>query len=142
MAGKQTTLTYGQPQKIAEGNQLFTATKVEFTSALGEYPKGGVALVPTSLGLTVGLISAAWATPLAETKIATEKEGGWKAWPTEVCLYGKTAESPENIVLYQKAVLVLFQSPAEKLAMLELVEGEAVAKSLGEYSCTVFAFGK
>ena len=140
MAGKATTVAYGTPFKYAAGGLWLTATQIEITAATGEYPKGGIALVPASLGLTVGLVAAAWCTPLAEKKVKTEKEGGFKVYPASVRLYGEVDEAGGQIFLYEKPVFIVETNEAAKKSGLELEEAEG--KSLGEYTSIVYAIGR
>lgn len=139
MAGKATTLAYGEPfvQKI--GGMLFSQTKVEITSATGEYPKGGILVVATSLGLTDGLVASAWSTPMTEKKALTKKEGGYKLYPSEIRLFGEVAGGPPT-TFYAEPVLVLSTNAVAKKEGIELEEAEG--KSLGEYTAYIFAFGR
>lgn len=139
MAGKATTLAYSEPFVTKVGGLLFTQTKVEITSATGEYPKGGILIVATSLGLSTGEVASAWSTPMAEKKALTKKEGGYKLYPTEVRLFGEVSGGPPA-TFYAEPVLVLSTNAVAKKEGIELEEAEG--KSLGEYTCYIFAYGR
>lgn len=138
MAGKIENFAYSEPFVTKIGGLLFSQTKVECTAATGEYPKGGIIVKPEKLGMTDGLVAASWSTPLAEKKVLTKKEGGWKAYPTSILLYGEVDKAP--VLFYSEPVLVAYQAGKEKEFELELTEAEG--KGLAEYTCYIYAIGR
>jgi hypothetical protein len=106
-ASKATGFEYAEPTvRISIGGRIFTQVEAKIIGEKEEYPKGGIPIDYTKLGLTDALVDSIWA-----NLIVSEKEA-YKSYDCQVI----------------KGNLVIWQAGKEKEFSPELEEGKGALK--------------
>lgn len=116
-ASKAKGFSYGEPFKVSIGGRFFTQTVLSIVGEEEEYPKGGIPIEASKLGLPDGLADVMWA-----NLIISEKEA-YKSYDCQI-IGGK---------------LVIWSAGKEKEFSAEVAEGSGALKG---YTVTVWAIGR